>query len=212
MKKLQFLGVTVAALSIVTAACFMQSADASPTGSLTQTINTGVLATDIKDTSNVTVPSPTFDLSAATIVTACQTTHGTYGTDSQRVAVDNPGMADNGWTLSIAATNGSSAKWTAGSNNYDFDDPSGSGCDNGQLTIDPSAATLNVESGTPTGVTLGSLDAFNSNSSITLLSADGSSDDFWRGYLTGIDISQKIPASTPSGSYALDLTQTIINI
>lgn len=205
------LGILAGVLTLSIIGLGMRNVSASPTGSLNQTINSSTLSTDVKDASNVSVPSPSFSLGATTITTYCQTTNGTYGSNTQRVYVDNPGMADDGWTLTVAATGGSGAKWTAGSDEYDYDDATGSGCTNGQLSLDPSAASLTIETGTATGVTLGSSDTFVNGSSITLLNGDASSDNFWRGYLTGIGLSQKIPASTPAGSYALDLTQTITN-
>lgn len=184
---------------------------ASPVGTVSQSISTGALSTDIKDSSQTSVPSPSFAMSSAFVTTSCQNTSSTYGTDSQRIYVDNPGDADNGWSLSIAATNGVGALWESGSDSYDYDDPSGSGCTNGQLTLDPSAATLTMETGTSANVTQGAADSFNAGSSITLLTAAAASDDIWRGYLTGIGVSQTIPASTPPGSYSIDLTQTVIS-
>ena len=211
LKRVTMLAVSIAITLIVVAFVHNPLAIASPTGTVSQTISTGTLATDIKNDSNVSVPSPSFSMSSAVITTSCQTTTSTYGTNNQRIYVDNPGDADNGWTLSIAATDGGTALWESGVDNYDFDDPAGAGCANGQLSLDPTASTLVMENGTPTNVTKGAADAFNSNSSITLLTAGAASDDIWRGYLTGIGVSQTIPSSTPAGSYSIDLTQTVVS-
>ncbi len=204
------LGIVISLVSVLVTGNY--TVNAVPAGTLNQTINSSILSTDIKDALSVSVPSPSFTLGATTITTYCQTTDGIYGSNAERIYVDNPGMANDGWSLTVAATGGSGAKWTAGAHNYDYDDPSGSGCTNGQLSLDPSAATLTLETGAATGITLGSADSFVNGSSITLLNGDASSDNFWRGYLTGIELSQKIPASTPAGSYVLDLTQTITNL
>lgn len=217
MDALKIIGRVSATGMLITLAVFgatsvISTVEAAPTGQLNQPITAGTLSTDIKDSNSDPVPAPSFALSAAFLTTSCQTTTGTYGSNAQRVYADNPGVADSGWTVSIAATDGASAMWDSGSNDYDFDDSAGGGCDNGQLSLDPSIATLTIDAGTNTGVSIGPVASFDNNSSITLLSADASSDNFWRGYLTGIGISQKIPESTPAGSYSLDLTQTIINI
>lgn len=188
-------------------------ANASPQGRLSQTINAGVLSTDIVDASNASVTSPSFGMSTASVSTSCQTITGTYGSATQRVAVDNPGAATAGWTLSIAATGGDAAQWTSGGNTYAYNNPAAAGCTGGQLTLNPAAATLAVNgSSTITGVTKGTSAAFASGtvSSVTLMTASAASDDIWNGYLTGIGVSQVIPAETPAGTYVLDLTQTLV--
>ena len=197
--------------SLMIASIFVvATVNAAPQGQLTQSITAGTLTTDIRDASYVTVASPTFGLSALNISNDCQTSTGTYGSASQRVYVDNPGGADSGWNLSIAATDGAGALWEDGANNYDFDDPAGSGCTGGQMTLDPNAGTLSADAGTTTGITKGTQTAFNSNNSINLLAAAAGSDDIFRGYITGIGISQEVPASTPAGTYTIDLTQTVL--
>jgi hypothetical protein len=44
------------------------------------------------------------------------------------------------------------------------------------------------------------------NASITLMTT--SSGTAWKGYLTGVSLSQKVPASQVSGSYSLGMTLT----
>lgn len=190
-----------------------QTAGASPNTQLQQVISAGTLSTDILDASQVTVSSPGISLSSLNVSSACQTTTGTYGSGSQRIYVDNPGASATGWVLSMAATSGNTATWTTGSQTYDFNDPTGSGCTNGQLTINPSAGTTNAQSpSTTTGVTLGSSAAFNQGTTdaIELVNAGASSDDIWRGYFTGIGVSQKVPATKPAGTYTISLTQTVV--
>jgi hypothetical protein len=182
--------------------------------SLQQVISAGTLSTDVLNASQAPVSSPSVSLTSLNVSTACQTSTGTYGTNSQRLYIDNPGAANNGWVLSVAATAGSTALWSDGaSHSYDFNSPTGSGCTNGQLSVDPSVSTATAQSpSTLTGVSLGTASAFNQGSvdSIQLVNAGAGSDDIWRGYLTGISISQKIPPSTPAGSYTIDLTQTVV--
>jgi hypothetical protein len=175
---------------------------------LTQTINAGVLSTSIRDGSGAVVASPSFGMGAATVSTSLQTVTGTFGTASQRITVDNPGASATGFTLALAATGGASATWTDGAKTYPFN---GASSATGQLSVDPSVGTLTAAAGTTTGITKGSPSTFSGggNTPIQLLNAGASSDDVWNGYLTGVGLSQTIPASTPAGSYTISLTQTV---
>lgn len=200
---------------------------AANNSNLTQTINAGVLATDILDNSQVAVGSPSAAMSTKTFSFNCQSSGsastGTLGTNTQRLYVMNPDAADNGWTLTIAATSGATTRWANGGSTifYDFNDPGGSGCTDGagdadtsagQLTIDANAGTLTADclSCTTSNVTKGSSNAYNQGTidSITLLNAAASSDDIWRGYLTGASLSQTIPAEQAADSYTINLTLT----
>ncbi len=201
------------------------TAVAANNSTLNQTINAGTLSTNILDASRVAVGSPAVTMSAMNFSFSCQSggssSSGTFGTNTERIYVDNPDGADNGWTLTLAATSGVTSKWTSGGNFVDFNDPTGSGCTDGadagdsvggQMTVDPSVSTLTTDCGTcvVTNVTKGSSAAFNQGTldSITLLTAAAGSDDIWRGYLTGVDIKQTIPAESPAGSYNINLTLT----
>ena len=201
---------------------------AASTPTFNQTINPGTLLTDIMDNTRAPVGSPSVAFGAKTFSFDCQnggsSSAGTLGTNSQRVYVVNPNAANNGFTLTIAATSGATARWAnGGSTSYiDFNDPSGSGCTDGagdadstagQLSMDPSVSTLTTDcsSCTASNVTKGSSGAFNQGTtdSITLLNAAAASDDIWRGYLTGITMAQTIPAEQPADSYSLNMTLTV---
>ena len=206
MKK-ALIGAVVFVLAILPVAV-----NASPQGKLNQVIGAGTISTDIVDGGGTTVASPSFNMSTTNVSTGCQTITGSYGSATQRVSVDNPGGANAGWTLAIAATSGPTAKWVDGAKNYSFNNPAGSGCTGGQMTLDPAAATLNLNGGsTATGVTKGTSTSFVSGTTdaITLMSASAASEDIWSGYLSGIGVSQKIPPSTAGGTYTIDLTQTV---
>jgi hypothetical protein len=205
------------------------SASAANTPTLNQTINAGTLTTDILDASRVTVGSPAVAFSAKTFSFDCQfsgsASTGLLGSNTERVYTINPDGADNGWTLTIAATSGVTTLWQNGGStqNYDFNDPTGAnpGCTDGgdadsrpgQLTIDPSVSTINLDCGTcvATNVTKGSSTGFNQGTtdSVTLLNAAAASDDIWRGYLTGVGLSQTIPAEQPADSYNINMTVTV---
>lgn len=195
--------------------------------SFNQTISAGTLATEILDGSRATVASPSVTMSGITFSFDCQeggsASTGTFGTTSERIYVSNPDAADNGWTLGLAATGGNTSFWDGAGADFDFNDPTGAtqGCEDGgdtdslagQLAVDPSGGTITADCGscTTTNVSQGSSSAFNEGStdSINLLTAASGSDDIWRGYLTGVGLSQTIPAETPADSYSIDLTVTV---
>jgi len=204
-------GLATVILSFLNA--FPATVKASPTTQLQQVISAGTLTTDILDAGQNPVSSPSITLSALNVATSCQTTTGTYGSNTQRIYVDNPGASATGWVLSIAATSGNTATWTNGSNTYAFNNPAGSGCTSGQMTVDPSVGTVTAQSpATTTGISKGSAASFNQGTTdaIQLFNASASANTIWRGYLTGVSVSQKVPASTPAGTYTLSLTQTVV--
>lgn len=195
---------------------------AANTTDLTQTINTGTLTTDIRDASRVTVASPTFAMSATTFSFNCQSSTGTVGSNTQRLYLDNPNAANNGWTLTAAATSGATTQWQNSGNTkqFDFNDPTTAGCTDGgdadtkagQLTINPTASTLTTDcaSCATTNITKGSSTAFSQGvtDSITILNAAAASDDVGRWYLTGAGVTQTIPAEQGVDNYTINLTVT----
>lgn len=224
MKRLRLLLVAVAFLSITVSTL---PALAANTPDLTQQINAGTLATDILDSSRVAVASPSAALSTQSFSFNCQSggsaSTGTLGTNTQRVYVINPDAADNGWTLTIGATGGNTARWQNGgvTQFFDFNDPGGSGCTDGadgdaqggQLTINPSVGTITTDClvCVGTNVTLGSSGSFSQGvtDSVTLINAAAGSNDVWRGYLTNAALSQTIPAEQAVDSYTLNMTVTV---
>lgn len=219
------------ALAIVLAGfgLFSGLAYAASDSDFSQTINAGTLAADIKDDSRDTVASPSVSMSAVGFSFDCQAggsaSTGTFGTNTERVYVSNGDAADNGWDLTVAATGDDTATWDNGgaTESFDFNDAGASGCTDdgttadadslaGQMTIDPSVGTLTTDCGScdDTSVTKGSSDAFDEGTTddIAILNAAAGSDDVWRGYMTGIDISQTIPAEQPADTYTINLTLT----
>lgn len=200
-----------------------RSVNAANDADLTQTITAGTLTTDIRDASRVSVADPSFALGSTSFSYDCQTTTGTIGSGSQRLYVDNPDAADNGWTLTAAATSGATTLWqnVGSTQNFDFNDPTSSGCTDGgdadskggQLTLDPAASTLTTDcaSCNTANITKGTSTAYNQGTtdSITILNAAAGSSDIGRWYLTGIGLSQTIPGEQPVDSYTLNLTVTV---
>ena len=173
---------------------------------LSQGITAGVLSTSIRDASGAVVATPSFSMTSVAASTSAQTATGTFGSNTQRITVDNPNAANAGWVLSLAATGGTSATWTSGSNTYAYNGTATTG----QLTINPAVSTLTpTGSNTATGITKGTSATFTGATPITLLNAAAASEDVWNGYLTGVGVSQLIPASQPIGTYTIDMTQTV---
>lgn len=195
----------VAALVVLGVTAPVAHAALTANSTFSQTITAGTISTDFRDASNVLVGSPSFTMNAATLSTSQQTITGTFGTSSQRVSIDNPGGADNGWTLALNATTPGTGTWTSGGNTYAYNGSAAAG----QLTVDPSVATLTVRSGTSTSIAKGTSSAFSGSTPITLLSAAAASDNIWNGYLTGVSLSQTIPANQVAGTYTLSMTQTL---
>jgi len=188
----------------------------------------GSLTTDIVDGSYVTVGSPTMAMNSATFSLICQTVTGSFGTASQQIYVNNNDAADGGWTLSLAATNPTDV-WDSAGTDYDFNEAGSSGCVDdgattdsdslgGQMTVDPSGATLAVgQCGgcSTTGVSLGDSEAFveTSNNDIDILNGAAGSDDIGDWTVIGVSISQKIPAEQAAASdYDINMVLTITAI
>ncbi len=195
----------VAILLIAVGSSTAAYAALTATSTLSQTITAGTLSTDIRNGSNVIVGSPSFSMNSATLSTSQQTVTGTFGTSTQRVSVDNPGGANSGWTLALNATTPGTGVWTSGGNTYAYNGTAAAG----QLTVNPSVSTLSVLTGNGTNIAKGTSTAFTSTTPITLLTAAAGADDIWNGYLTGVGLSQTIPASQPAGTYTISMTQTV---
>ncbi len=185
---------------------------ANDTSNFTQTINPGTLSIDIVDDSFVTVGSPSVGMGDVDFSFSCQTATGTFGSNTERIYVENPDAADSGWSATLGAT-ATTDVWDSAGTDYDFNDPTGAGCTDGgdtdsvggQMTVDASGGSLNTGqcSGCGTSnITLGSSDAFEEGvtNSITLITAAAGSDDIGDWYLTGVGISQEVPAEQPAAS------------
>lgn len=178
----------------------------------------GSLNSDIIDGSGMPVASPSLAMNATVVSNNCQTTTGTFGTSSQKIRIDNT-TTTPGWTLTMAASAGTGASWASGTTSYDFNDSSGSGCSDGgdadsvagQLSVNPSGITVTPQGGcSATGINAGSASAFAQGSvdSITLATASAGAQTHCYWDITGIALSQKIPAYTPAGNYSITMTIT----
>lgn len=200
--------ITLAAVSVlVFGAAPHAYAALTATSTLSQSITNGTLSTDVRDGSNVVVGSPSFSMAARNVSTSQQSTTGTFGTASQRISVDNPGGANNGFSLTLNATVPGTGVWDDGAGHtYAYN---GATAALGQLTVDPQASTWTALTGTTTSITKGSSATFNSANPITLATTSAGLEDIWNGYVTGIGLTQTIPANTPAGTYTISMTQTV---
>ncbi|KKQ50966.1 MAG: hypothetical protein US70_C0026G0002 [Parcubacteria group bacterium GW2011_GWD2_38_11] len=184
---------------------------------INQAINDGTKSVDIVDAGGITVASPAVSFGNLSFSFDTQDGSGTLGTASQAIRTYNPTSGAT-WSVSIAAS-APGALWTSGGNTYDFNDTAGytDGVDadtkGGQMTIDPSAGTIAGVSGCLTSnISKGTSTSFveTSVNSIGLMTAAAGAPTYCRWDLTGINLTNKVPASQPSGSYALTLVLTVV--
>lgn len=165
----------------------------------------GSLTFDIVDSGGSSVSSPTVGFSSVDYSWNAQQSTGTLGTSSQKLRVTNTRTATKTWTLTISATSGASAKWDSGSYQYDYDDTAASG----RLTVDASGGTITPQGGcNNTGLSKGTSASFSGGNSITLLSADGTAGTGCYWDLTGVALTQDIPAGQADGAYSISMTIT----
>ena len=214
MKKLKIL--IIASVSIVGVLWLRGVVDSSIVSAtntadtkFSQTITPGVLSAFFcSGPIDTPVSDPIFKMETKSVQLSSQNSEGEFGNNNTLLCIVNPGAADNGWILTLNATNPGVSEWATGDGKkYKYNDRYIS---QGSLTVDPSVSTLAVFSPyTRTGITMGSSARFSGSDSVTLMSASASADDFWRGKIKGIKLKQYIPSRQPSGVYMLPMTQTI---
>lgn len=194
-----------------------------------QTINAGSLSIAITNASYSVVDNPSITMGAKTFSWTCLTAGdrptGTFGASDERIYVQNPDAADNGWRVDLAAS-GTTDVWDAGAaTDYDFNDDGGAGCTDGddadafggEMTVDPSGGTITkgqCASCDTTSVTVGTSEAFKEGvtDAIDLMTGAAGSDDIGDWYLTGVAIHNTIPAEQVPGAYALTMTVSVTSL
>jgi len=199
--------------------------NAASNSTFTQTINPGILSIDIVDNLYATVATPGVAFPPIAYGFLCQTNTGTLGTATQQIYITNPGVANNGWTANIAGS-ATTAVWDGTPADYDFNDASGAGCTDGadadtvggQMTINPATGTIAVGQCvgcTTTGVTLGTSTAYveGTTNTVTLLTAAAGADDIGDIKLTGVTVTQKIPAQQAAAAdYDINMVLSVLAI
>ena len=227
--RLWFAIAAVLLLVVVVALNPLRSSAAS-NSDFTQTINAGTLVTDIRDNTGASVANPSVAFGAVSAAFSCLTggarPQATFGTNTERIYVDNPNDVTQ-WDLTLAAASNTDVWENGGATaTYDYNDPDAGGdCTDGvtdadgvagQLFVDPTVGTVTADCtggfcGT-TGVTEGSTAATYAEGTvddITLMQADNTSDPFGRWYITGIDMRQSIPAGQAADNYTINLVLTV---
>ncbi|MFA7628362.1 MAG: hypothetical protein WCY37_03065 [Candidatus Dojkabacteria bacterium] len=178
---------------------------------LNQLINAGTLAIDIVDGTGTSVVSPSVAFGAVTFSFDPQDATGTLGTASEKIRLSNP-TTTVAWNVSMAATGGPGTTWTTGTYTYPFD--STGGADTGRLTVNPTTGTITpIGAGcTNTSVSLGASGFFlnATTNSIDIMAATTGADIGCRWDLTGVSLTQRIPAGQQAGSYTLGMTITAL--
>lgn len=179
---------------------------ASAYSSGTITLSSGSLSVDIVDSGGTTVGSPSVSFSSKNFSWSTQQSTGTLGISSQKIRLTNTTATPN-WTLAIAATSGPTTLWSSGGSTYDFNGSSSAG----RLRVDASGSTITAQGGcSTTGLSKGSATYFaqGSQDSVTLMSASVSAQTSCYWDLTGVSMTQDIPASQSTGSYSIGMTLT----
>ena len=180
----------------------------------------GSLDIRFADAADTTLTNPTTVFSAAmTSRTASTTTAKLSNNSSQQLEVANS-LSTTGWSVSLAATGGPTAKWTqTGSTaNYAFNSTN---VDQGQLSVDLSSSAFTASGSTPlgqacttAGLSYGTGGAFvagtASANAITLATASSSSGLICLFKLQNISLKQTIPAYQKPGTYTLPVTVTVV--
>jgi len=203
---------------------FRSSANAAKTVTLTSVITQGVLLTDIRDQLGRTIINPILDFGRVINSFDCRYTddalNASLGSDNERIYVDNPKAAYDGWTLTIAAAEGKTATWYGNDGaTFDFNDSGGYGCFDedsdgvaGLLEIDPSKAKLVSDclECTTDHLFLGANGPrnFSDTDSITLLRATSDSDFLGSWFMTNVGVTQTIPPEQDGDTYELDMVLT----
>jgi hypothetical protein len=164
------------------------------------------------DQSGFTIANPSFDFENLLFSFDHQDSHAEFSTSSQRMRVYNP-TTNETWTANLSGS-APGAQWVSGSNTYDFNDSTGSGYTNGQMTFDPSSGTISGVSGCSTSnISKGNSDSFVQASvdsiDIMTASAGAATSCRWDFLGSADNITQKIPASQAVGNYSITMLLTI---
>jgi hypothetical protein len=167
----------------------------------------GSLSVDIVDAGGVAVVSPTVTFAAKTFDWSAQQSTSTLGISIAKIRINNT-TGTPAWTLSVAAASGPTALWESGSDNYDFNGSSTTG----RLQVDPSAIVLTPQGGCSSNGISTNFSSFyfaqGTKDSIDIARANGSTDTNCYWDITGVGLTQDIPAAQALGSYSLALVLT----
>lgn len=181
------------------------------------------LAVNIVDQDYNPIEEPEVDFAELPYTQECREITTQLATAEQQVYVRNFDAADGGWTVTISADD-PTAFWSNGEYEFDFNDPTGDGCTDGDdpdmlawsmeiYTDTPSLDSWLCPACSPDFVEYISSWVFDEQgwvNSVTLLYATADSDNRGDWLLSDIIIRQTIPASQPAvGDYEIPLLLSI---
>lgn len=201
-----------------------QGVRGSETANFTMSILPQPLAVTVVDDSFNPIEEPEVSFPEATYEPSeCRELIAQLASPDQQIYVRNFDAADNGWTVTLS-TESPTATWTSGQYAFDFNDPTGAGCIDGDDADDLAGSMAiytqsdSLDSGlcplcssnfvnrVPDGV-------FNESAglnTITLVYATSDSDNRGDWTLSDIIVRQTIPASQPAaGDYEIPLLLSI---
>lgn len=199
------------------------SARGATSSNFTMSILPQPLAVNIVDQDYNPIEEPQVDFTELPYVQECREITTQLATDEQQIYIRNFDAADGGWTVTISADD-PTAVWSNGDYEFDFNDPTGDGCVDGDdpdtlpgsMEIYTDAPTL--DSGlcpacSPDFVEHISSWVFDEQgwvNSVTLVYATADSDNRGDWLLSDIMVRQTIPASQPAvGDYEIPLLLSI---
>jgi hypothetical protein len=166
------------------------------------------LGVDIVDSEGNPVATPSVNFSSRNFSWSAQQSTGTIGVSSQKIRVSNT-SATATWTLSISATGGSSSLWNGATYSYDYNGLATAG----RLQVNASVSTITPQGGcSTTGISKGSATYFvqGTQDSINLVTAGGAAQTNCYWDITGIVLTQDIPASQQADNYSISMTLTAV--
>ncbi len=150
------------------------------------------------------------------ISSSVQSSTGQFTNNTSKYLEIYNSLSNTGWSVSLAATAGPTARWTSGANNYPYNATASAG----RLSVDMTTSTISPNGTTPSGTACNLSGVTGSSSSVSY--ANGTVDAItllngaslagfncsWR--MQNIQFIQTIPTFQPSGAYELDLTATVV--
>jgi hypothetical protein len=181
------------------------------------------LAVNMVDSDFNPIEEPEVGFTEIPYTNDCRELITSLASEDQQIYVRNFDAADNGWTVTIS-TESPTAHWSSGEYAFDFNDPTGDGCADGD---DPDTLVGSMEIYTESGsldswicpqctsdfvnrVSAGAFDEVGGINSVTLVYATAGSDNRGDWRMSDVRVRQTIPASQPAaGNYEIPLLLSI---
>lgn len=179
---------------------------ATKSATFTLKINPGILTVDIKNTSGVSVESPSIAFEAVNASGDENTTTATLGTTDQYIYIENLDDETTSHGFSLTLDGNESAKWISGTDSFSYNK-----ADDGLLSLITDNVVITPLS--QASKTIGTLSKGDSNqdftnNSVRLIETSTRSNGAWG--ITNFELKQTIPAYQASGNYSLNLTLSAV--